>query len=328
MEVRNTSAVTEFVLLGFPSLYHVRSLCFSVVLLMYSLSMLGNGFILLLVFVDPRLQTPMYGFLCNLAFLEICYSSTVVPKLLQTFVSARTTISYRCCMAQSFFIFCLGMIELLLLTVMSFDRYIAICHPLRYPVIMTKALCFQLAIGSWLGGFLDLLFQGITVWTLPFCDSNVIDHYFCDIGPVLSLSCSDTHLLELVGLLLGSFLVLITLLLIVVSYIYIISTILRIPSASGRQKAFSTCTSHLTVVSITYGAIMVMYIRPNARSSFHFTKAVALLNTLIAPTLNPFIYTIRNAEVKQAFRRAVYTKGICFQEKLFSGSNASREAHT
>ncbi|XP_060110627.1 olfactory receptor 6X1-like [Heteronotia binoei] len=320
----NISAVTEFVLLGFPLLYNIRILCFSLVLVMYSLSMLGNGFILAIVMIDQKLQTPMYGFLCNLAFLEICYTSIVIPKLLETFINTRTTICYRCCMAQIFFIFSFGAIELLLLTIMAFDRYIAICKPLRYAVIMTKNVCIQLAMGCWLGGFVHIFFQAVLVWTLPFCEKTVLDHYFCDIGPVLSLSCADTRLLEFLGLLSAISIVIITLFLIVVSYVYIISTILRIPSASGQKKAFSTCTSHLTVVSILYGAIAFMYIRPNVHSSFHFSKAVAFLNTVLAPMLNPFIYTIRNVEVKQAFWRAVHKTGGPLKKKIFLGRKASK----
>ncbi|XP_077171483.1 olfactory receptor 6X1-like [Paroedura picta] len=317
--MRNTSAVTEFVLLGFPLLSNVRSLCFSVVLVMYSLSLLGNAFILTIVMVDQKLHTPMYGFLCNLAFLDICYTSIIIPKLLETFVNTRTTICYRCCMAQIFFIFSFGAIQLLLLTIMAFDRYIAICKPLRYPVIMTKNICIQLAVGCWLGGFVHISYQGVLVWTLPFCDKNVLDHYICDIGPVLSLACADTRLLEFLGLLSAIAIVVVTLFLIVVSYVYIISTILRIPSASGRKKAFSTCTSHLTVVSILYGAIAFMYIRPNVHSSFQFSKAVAVLSTVLAPMLNPFIYTIRNTEVKQAFWRTVHKAGGPLKEKVFLG---------
>nr|XP_056720021.1 olfactory receptor 6X1-like [Euleptes europaea] len=315
----NISAVTEFVLLGFPLLYNIHGLCFSVVLVMYSLSMLGNGFILIIVTIDQKLQTPMYGFLCNLAFLEICYSSIVVPKLLETFISTRTTISYHCCMAQIFFIFSFGAIELLLLTVMGFDRYIAICKPLHYPVIMMKNVCIQLAMGCWLGGFVHIFYQAVLVWTLPFCDKNVLDHYFCDIGLVLSLSCADTCLLEFLGLLSAISIMVITLFLIVVSYICIISTMLRIPSVSGRKKAFSTCTSHLMVVSILYGAIAFMYIRPNVHSSFHLSKAVSFLNTVLVPMLNPFIYTIRNVEVKQAFWRTVRKTGGPLKEKTFLG---------
>ncbi|XP_015266116.1 PREDICTED: olfactory receptor 6X1-like [Gekko japonicus] len=320
----NISAVTEFVLLGFPLLYNLNILCFSVVLMMYSLSMLGNGFILIIVMINQKLQTPMYGFLCNLAFLEICYTSIVIPKLLETFISMRTTICYRCCMAQIFFIFSFGTIQLFLLTIMAFDRYIAICKPLRYTVIMTKNVCIQLAVGCWLGGFLYIFFQAVLVWTLPFCGKNVLDHYFCDLGPVLSLSCADSRLLEFLGLLSAISIVVITLFLIVVSYVYIISTILRIPSASGRKKAFSTCTSHLTVVSILYGAIAFMYIRPNVHSSFHFSKAVAVLNTVLAPMLNPFIYTIRNVEVKQAFWRAVHRTGGPLKEKISLGRVAGK----
>lgn len=305
----NTSTVAEFVLLGFPSLHHIRGFCFSVVLLMYSLNILGNGFILIIVFVDRKLQTPMYILLCNLAILEISYTTTVIPKLLQTFLAARTTICYCCCMTQIFFVFSFGEIELLLLTAMAFDRYVAVCKPLRYPVIMTNAVCVQLAMGAWLDGIVHVVFQASLVWSLPFCDPNVINHYFCDIGPVLSLACANTRLLELVALLSATSVVVLSLFLIVLSYLYIIPTILRIPSASGREKAFSTCTSHLTVVSISYGAIIFMYIRPNVHSSFQFSKVVALVNTVIAPLLNPYIYTLRNVEVKKAFRRAVGKKG-------------------
>ncbi|XP_054850428.1 olfactory receptor 6X1-like [Eublepharis macularius] len=320
----NTSAVTEFVLLGFPFLHPIRSLCFLVVLVTYSLCVLGNGFILTIVLIDQKLQTPMYGFLCNLAFLEICYTSIIVPKLLQTFVSTRTTICYRCCMAQIFFIFSFGAIQLLILTVMAFDRYIAICKPLHYPVIMTKKVCIQLATGCWLVGFAYNFFEAVQLWTLPFCDSNVVDHYLCDIGPVLSLSCADARLLEFLGLLSAVSIVIITFSLIVVSYIFIISTILRIPSSTGRKKAFSTCTSHLAVVSILYGAIAFMYIRPNVRSSFHLSKVVAVLNTVVAPMLNPFIYTIRNVEVKQAFWRAVCKTGGPLK-RSFLGSMDDKE---
>lgn len=227
-------------------------------------------------------------------------------------------------MAQIFFVFSFGSIELLLLTAMAFDRYIAICKPLRYSVIMIKTACLKLATGSWLGGFGNILVQAAILWTLPFCNSNVIDNYCCDIGPILSLSCSDTRMLELWELMSVIATVLITFLLIVLSYVYIISTILRIPSATGRKKAFSTCTSHLTVVSILYGAIIFMYVRPNVHSSFSISKFTALLSTVFAPMMNPFIYTIRNVEVKQAFWRVF----CCNKEKLFvhnkAGTNVDR----
>ncbi|XP_066486578.1 olfactory receptor 6X1-like [Tiliqua scincoides] len=317
----NTSTVTEFVLLGFLYLNHIRGLYFSVVLSMYSVNILGNGFILIIVFLDRKLQTPMYVPLLNLAILEISYTTTVIPKLLQTFLTARTTICYCCCMTQIFFVFALGEIELLLLTAMAFDCYIAICKPLRYPAIMTNTVCIQLAMGAWLGGFVHVFFQASLVWTLPFCDRNVINHYFCDIGPVLSLACSDTRLPEFVALLSATSIVVISLFLIVLSYIYIIPTILHIPSASGQKKAFSTCTSHLTVVSISYGAIIFMYIRPNVHSSFQFRKVVALLNTVIAPMMNPYINTIRNVDVKKAFRRAVGKKGGSPQREAFQSDS-------
>ncbi|XP_061446452.1 olfactory receptor 6X1-like [Rhineura floridana] len=304
----NTSAVTEFILLGIPFLPDLHRVFFIVGLFMYIITIMGNGFILIIITIEPRLQTPMYIFLSNLAFLEICYTTTIVPKMLQTLLETRTTISFACCMAQGFFHFILGSTELFILTAMAFDRYLAICRPLQYPTIMTKHVCIQMSLATWYAAFIIMLLQSPIVWRLPFCGSNVVDHFYCDIGPILSLACTDTHLIESVGLLSSVLIVIMTLILTIVSYIFIISTILHIPSAAGRKKAFSTCTSHLIVVSILYGALIFMYVRPNVHSSSHLTRVVAILNTTLTPMLNPFIYTIRNAEVKEALRSAIHKR--------------------
>ncbi|XP_066486580.1 olfactory receptor 6X1-like [Tiliqua scincoides] len=275
---------------------------------MYVVAIAGNGFILLIVVIEPKLRTPMYIFLSNLAFLEICYTTTIVPKMLQTLLERQTTICFICCLAQGFFHFVFGSVELFILTAMAFDRYLAICKPLRYPMIMTKQVCIQMSLATWYAGLLIMFFQSLYVWRLPFCGSNVVNHFYCDIGPILSLTCADTHLIESLGLLTSVLTVIMTLILTIVSYIFIISTILRIPSAVGRKKAFSTCTSHLTVVSILYGALVFMYVRPNVHSSSHLTRLVAVLNTTLTPMLNPFIYTIRNTEVKDAVKTAIHKK--------------------
>ncbi|XP_007441884.1 olfactory receptor 6X1-like [Python bivittatus] len=309
MDLINCTRVTEFILLGFPHISGMNITLFIVVLLLYILSITGNGFIIVMVRVDRQLQKPMYFFLSNLSFLEIWYTTAVVPKMLANLLSSKTTICFHCCMAQCYFHFLFGITEFYILTVMSFDRYLAICKPLRYATIMTTNVCFQLALAAWFGGFCTILLQTTLVVRLPFCHSNIVNHFYCDIGPMLKIAGGHTDLIEALGFLIAVAVILTSLLLTVISYIFIISTILRIPSASGQKKAFSTCASHLTVVSILYGAVLFIYLRPSAaHSSFSLNKAISVLNTVITPVLNPFIYTIRNNEVKTAVRKVLQSE--------------------
>ncbi|KAM6449185.1 olfactory receptor 6X1-like [Liasis olivaceus] len=311
MDLINCTRVTEFILLGFPHISGMNITLFIVVLLLYILSITGNGFIIVMVRVDRQLQKPMYFFLSNLSFLEIWYTTAVVPKMLANLLSSKTTICFYCCMAQSYFHFLFGITEFYILTVMSLDRYLAICKPLRYATIMTTNVCFQLALAAWFGGFCTILLQIVLVVRLPFCHSNIVNHFYCDIGPMLKIAGGHTDLIEALGFLIAVAVILTSLLLTVISYTFIISTILRIPSASGQKKAFSTCASHLTVVSILYGAVLSIYLRPSvAHSSFSLNKAISVLNIVITPALNPFIYTIRNNEVKTAVRKVLQSKVI------------------
>uniref|UniRef100_A0A8D0UHK9 Olfactory receptor n=1 Tax=Sus scrofa TaxID=9823 RepID=A0A8D0UHK9_PIG len=303
--MRNGTAITEFILLGFPGIQGLQAPLFIVIFFIYILTLAGNGLIIAIVWAEPRLRIPMYFFLCNLSFLEIWYTTTVLPKLLETLLVARTAICTPCCLLQAFFHFFLGTTEFFILTIMSFDRYLAICKPLHYPTIMSSKLCLQLALSSWVVGFTIVFCQMVLLIQLPFCGNNVINHFYCDVGPILKAVCTDTSILELLGLLATILVIPGSLLFTIVSYIYILSTILRIPSATGRQKAFSTCASHLTVVSLLYGAVLFMYLRPTAHSSFKMNKVVSVLNTILTPLLNPFIYTIRNKEVKGALRKAM-----------------------
>uniref|UniRef100_A0A8D1BPI5 G-protein coupled receptors family 1 profile domain-containing protein n=1 Tax=Sus scrofa TaxID=9823 RepID=A0A8D1BPI5_PIG len=280
MEVQNQTTVTEFILTAFPALHKLQVFLFAVLLVTYMLTLTGNGVIISLIWADNRLQTPMYFFLSNLK-----------------------TISLAGCITQTYFFFFLGTVEFILLVVMSFDRYVAICNPLRYTIIMNSRVCLLLVLGCWVGAFLSVLCPVILLSRLPFC-SEEINHFFCDIAPLLQAACINTHFLEMISFLLSSLVLLTSLVLTTVSYTYIISTILRIPSAQGRQKAFSTCASHITVVSIAYGSNIFMYVRPSQSHSLEFDKVTAVLTIMGTPLLNPFIYSLRNEKVKEVLRDA------------------------
>ncbi|XP_033024014.1 olfactory receptor 6X1-like [Lacerta agilis] len=308
MPQTNKTVLTEFILQGFPGSAELQKYLFVPVLLMYILTVTGNILIVFIIIHDHHLHNPMYFFLGNFSFLEIFYVTTLSPKMLANFLAERRAICFYCCITQAFFHFLLGATEFCLLASMSFDRYIAICNPLHYSIIMNSKLCLQLALGSWLGGFFTVIVQTILICQLPFCGPNLINHFYCDVTPLLSLACSDTHLLEQIVLVGSALLLFSSFLLTAISYIFIISTILRIPSSSGRQKAFSTCAAHLTVVSIQYGTVMFMYVKPKANSSLEVNKVVSVLNTVITPLLNPFIYTLRNKDVKEALRKVANIK--------------------
>ncbi|KAL1763410.1 olfactory receptor 6C3-like, partial [Sigmodon hispidus] len=232
----------------------------------------------------------------NFSFLEIIFTSVSIPRFLGSIITKVKTISYNNCFAQLFFFISMGVSEFFLLTAMSYDRYVAICKPLHYTIIMNQRVCTLLVLTSWLAGFLTIFPLLMLFLKLDFCASNVIDHFCCDYFPILQLSCSDTRSLEMIGFYFAFVTLLFTLVLVILSYICIISTILRFPSASQRKKAFSTCSSHMIVISISYGSCIFMYVKPSANERASLTKGVAVLNTSIAPMLNPFIYTLRNQQ--------------------------------
>ncbi|XP_055448524.1 olfactory receptor 2AP1-like [Psammomys obesus] len=310
----NHTSVTEFILLGLTSDVNLQAVLLLFLLLTYILSIMGNSAIILLTLLDHRLQTPMYFFLRNFAVLEISFTSVFVPKMLVNIGTGVKTISFAGCFTQFFFAILLGATEFYLLAAMSYDRYAAICRPLHYTTIMSRRLCFQLVLSSWFSGFMVVVVPHAMTLQLNFCASNVINHYCCDSTILLHLSCSDTHFIEVIQFLLAAVTLILTLLLVILSYAHIIRTIWRIPSAQQRKKAFSTCSSHMIVVSLSYGSCIFMYINPSVKDAANFNKRVAVLNTSVAPLLNPFIYTLRNKQVKIAFKDML-SKIISFSKK-------------
>ncbi|XP_053330104.1 olfactory receptor 5V1-like [Spea bombifrons] len=302
--MENYTEVTEFLLLGFYELPGLERLLFVAFLLAYLLALSGNLTIVLVIGMEPLLHTPMYFFLCNLSFLDITFTSTILPKLLHICLTGQRNISFAGCVAQMFFFVVCVVAEYCLLAVMAFDRYSAICHPLRYPQLMNLRVCVQMAVASWFFGFLDSTTYVSLLSQYSFCSSNAINHLFCDLKPLLKLSCSGTQSVEFAIQVSGALFGFTPLAFIIITYIFIIATILRIRSKEGKRKAFSTCSSHLTVVIMFFGIILTMYMRPKSAYSIEQDKVFSVLYTLGIPMLNPVIYSLRNNEVKQALEKA------------------------
>uniref|UniRef100_H0XT91 Olfactory receptor n=2 Tax=Otolemur garnettii TaxID=30611 RepID=H0XT91_OTOGA len=293
--------ITNFILLGLTEDPRFQVPVFVFFFLTYMLSITGNLTIISLTLLDSHLKTPMYFFLQNFALLEISFTSACIPRYLYNIATGDRSITYTFCVVQVFFTDVSGVTEFFLLAIMSYDRYVAICKPLHYVTIMNSRDCRSLVICCWMGGLFIILPPFTQFLNLKFCDSNVIDYYFCDASPILKISCSDTWLIQQLVIVSAVLTFILTLLCVVLSYIYIIKTIVRFPSAQQRKRAFSTCSSHMIVVSITYGSCIFIYINPSAKESVAINKGVTVLMTSIAPVLNPFIYSLRNKQVRQAF---------------------------
>ena len=314
MEASNQSSVTEFVLLGLSAHPKLEKTFFVLILSMYLVILLGNGVLILVTVSDSHLHTPIYFFLGNLSFLDICYTTSSVPLVLDGFLTPRKTIPFSACAIQMFLSFAMGATECVLLGMMAFDRYMAICNPLRYSMVMRKAVYVSMAASSWLAGGANSLVQISLAVQLPFCGDNVINHFICEILAVLKLACADISI-NVVSMGVANVIFLgVPVLFIFVSYIFILTTILRIPSVEGRKKAFSTCSAHLTVVVIFYGTILFMYGKPKSKDPLGADKQelsdklISLFYGLLTPMLNPIIYSLRNKDVKAAVKNLVVQK--------------------
>ncbi|XP_038196947.1 olfactory receptor 12-like [Arvicola amphibius] len=292
-----------FVLVGFGGGAETQILLFAVFLPLYMLTVLGNLTMIMVITLDAGLHSPMYFFLKNLSFVDLCLSSVIVPNALVNIFSSSKVISFEGCATQLFLFSMLGAIEAFLLAVMAYDRFMAICSPLRYSVAMSPATCAHLVLGTFCVGCLNAIVQTSLTFQLPFCSSNHINSFFCDIPPLIKLACADTTLNELVILGISGFIILCAVLVIIISYGYITVTILRMESGSGRHKVFSTCGSHMTAVSLLYGTGFAIYGQPGSMDSTEQGNLVSIIYTLVIPMFNPLIYSLRNKDVKDALRR-------------------------
>ncbi|KFZ49585.1 Olfactory receptor 4S2, partial [Antrostomus carolinensis] len=296
----NATSVKEFIFLGLSENQGVQKICFVMFLFFYMMIVAGNLLIVTTVTSSQRLNSPLYFFLCYLSFVDICYSSVTAPKMIADFLVENKTISFVGCIAQLFGVHFFGCTEIFILTVMAYDRYVAICRPLHYTTLMNRRVCGRLVISSWVGGFVHSIVQTLLITQLPFCGPNKIDHYFCDVHPLLQLACTDTYAVGIIVVANSGMITLSSFIILVVSYAVILVS-LRSQTSEGWYKALSTCGSHITVVILFFGPCTFIYIRPS--SNLSEDKNVAVFYTVITPMLNPLIYTLRNEEVKNAMRK-------------------------
>ncbi|XP_075815524.1 olfactory receptor 1165-like [Microtus pennsylvanicus] len=307
-ELMNQSSVTTFILVGFSEYPKLQIPLFLLFLTIYSVTLMGNLGIIVVIRISPRLHTPMYFFLSHLSFLDICYSSVFTPKLLQILVMEDRTISFRGCMTQFFFICTFVITEMFMLAVMAYDRFVAVCNPLLYTVVMIHKFCALLVAGTYMVGGLC---AGIIIYTLlqlSYWDYGIINHFGCEYSAVISVSCSDSSFSQMVCLVISILSESTSVLITLASYVFIVVTIIRMPSKGGLRKAFSTCTSHLTAITIFHGILLLLYCVPNSNSSRLFVKVATALYTVMIPMLNPLIYSLRNKDVKETVRRLMSSK--------------------
>ncbi|XP_032215788.1 olfactory receptor 5B12-like [Mustela erminea] len=310
--MENSTEVNEFRLLGLTDSPELQVPLFITFTFIYLATLIGNLGMITLILLDSRLHTPMYIFLSNLSLVDCAYSSAVTPKVMAGFLTGDKVISYGGCVAQMFFFVAFASVDCFLLAAMAYDRHTAVCKPLHYTTSMTMSLCAQMAIGCYAWGFVESAIHTGFTFCLSFCHSNVVHHFFCDIPPILALSCSDIYIYEIVLFILAAFNVCFALIVILTSYLFIFVAILRMRSAEGRKKAFSTCASHFTAVTIFYGTVIFMYLQPNSSHSMDNDQMASVFYTIIVPMLNPIVYSLRNKEVNSAFRKTAKKLKILF----------------
>ncbi|XP_069888008.1 olfactory receptor 8H1-like [Dipodomys merriami] len=301
----NSTKVPYFILMGLTDSAEMQLALSVLLLLIYMITALGNLGMIIIICLDLQLHTPMYFFLIHLSFIDLSYSSVITPKTLADLLTSTKSISFLGCFTQLYLFVLFGGSEISLLSAMAYDRYVAICNPLQYPVIMSSRLCWALLAGSYMVGFVDCFFIVLSIVRLPFCNSNVIHHFFCDVFPILALSCHDSYTTQIIVYICGSSNLLLSIIPMSWSYMSILSTILKIKSTSGKQKAFSTCASHLLGVTIFYGTTAFTYLKPRKSYSLGKDQVASVFYTIVIPMLNPLIYSLRNKEVKNAFFRVM-----------------------